>query len=180
MVRWFVFCFLPGGCWSRGEYLKHKKDDYNLFQPLFTLFFINETEFTAGVWFGCKGLSICFGTKFILFSKKWTDGFKSCISSVVLLWSNRLIIKTSCNVNIQTFPKHLLKTITLISAFSCFFLLFLCNVDVPLALNCFKGARLCLYQSDGCDTQQHLQLKVDIDDCYMLIIVLLNQLICEF
>lgn len=39
--------------------------------------------------------------------------------------------------------------------------MFLCSVVVPMALNCFKGVRLLLYQSDGDDTLQHLETTVD-------------------
>lgn len=77
----------------------------------------------------------------------------------------------TCNVNTQqTFPKHLFKTVSMI-------LLFLCTVNVPLALNCFKDAGLLFYQSDGNDPRQHLR---DAACCNLLILLFVFQLIRKF
>lgn len=98
--------------------------------------------------------------------------FRSCKSQSIHQ-QPRLFAHTTntCNVNTQqTFPKHLFKTVSMI-------LLFLCIVNVPLALNCFKDAGLLFYQSDGNDSRQHLR---DAACCNLLILLFVFQLICKF
>lgn len=164
MLRWYdelFVVFLPGG-----ESLKRLE---SVSAPVYT--FSTSVHCLSLVWM--ERFEYLFWNKVYPSQQKKKNPKKWRVW--ILLQSIRLIIKTSCNVNIQTFPEHLLKTVTLISAFSCFFIVFLCDVDVPLALNCFKGARLCLYQCDVEDTQQLLQLKADFID-YCLFV---NRLICQ-
>lgn len=112
-----------------------KKDDNDLFQPLFTDCFYNwsvsENEFTTHFQLHCQNLSICFGLfcwnkgtrNFFLSHVRILQEPQVSVTATVLLSASRHWINHKKTPAVKI-PKTLLKTITLISAFSCFLIVF--------------------------------------------------------